>query len=222
VLIRVIQQSSFTHAVIHANFTGHTTTSSPLPSPPTHDSLSLHHRHIQGSHLHSICHLFLGLLLLISYEKVDGDIISTVFLGSIQNCSQTHRSTGHCTCIFSYSSHYLTLYWSLRSADTQDQDHHNVNSLPTRWMPISIVIKHKQVTTPAQQWLDSKLATMTMVTVSVWVLTYSLTLQESWHLPPPFLSRGRLSWIWPARLLLPAFFSSPSQHCLPTPHFTHI
>jgi len=70
VLIRVIQQSRFTDALIHANFTGHTTTSSPLPSPPTHDSLSLHHRHIQGGHLHSICHLFLGLLLLNSYEKV--------------------------------------------------------------------------------------------------------------------------------------------------------
>ena len=28
---------------------------------------------------------------------------------------------------------------------------------------------------------------MTMMAASVWVLTYSLTLQDSWHLPPPSL-----------------------------------
>jgi len=77
-----------------------------LPSPPTH-SLSLHHLHIQGDHLHSICqlsHLFVSLFLN-SNERLM-DIISTVFLGpshNNSNCSQTHRSIGYCTCIFTIS-----------------------------------------------------------------------------------------------------------------------
>jgi len=98
-------QLLYTHILIHASFTIHTT-SSPLPSdPPTQNSLSLL-LCIQGGHLHSICqlsHLFLGLLLN-SNEKVMEGIISAVFLGSSQhcnsNCSHTHRSTQHCTCIF--------------------------------------------------------------------------------------------------------------------------
>ena len=52
---------AFTHALIHTNFTSHTTTS-PFPSPPTHNSPSLLHLYIQGGHLHSIfqlSHLFL-------------------------------------------------------------------------------------------------------------------------------------------------------------------
>ena len=40
--------------------------------------------------------------------------------------------------------------------------------------------KYKQVTTPAQCWLDSQLASMTMVAVFV-------CLQESWHTPPSSL-----------------------------------
>ena len=81
------------------------TTSSLHPSPPTNDSLSLHHLGIQGGHLHSIFqlfNLFFGLLLLKSNGKVVKGIISTVFLGSHNNsnCSQTHRSMGHCTCRF--------------------------------------------------------------------------------------------------------------------------
>jgi len=60
-------------------------TSSPFPSPPTHDPLSLHHLHIQGSHLHSICYLFLSLLLL----KSDGSIISTVSLGKLTEALDT-------------------------------------------------------------------------------------------------------------------------------------
>jgi len=31
---------------------------------------------------------------------------------------------------------------------------------------------------------------MTMVATSVWVLIYSLSLQDSWHLPSPLLSWG--------------------------------
>ena len=50
------------------------------------------------------------------------------------------------------------------------------------------------------------------------------SLQESLHLPPPpLISLGRLSRVLPARLLLPAFLSSPS---LSSPHseshFTHL
>jgi len=57
-----------------------------LPSPHTHNSLALHHRHIQGGHLHSICHLFLSFLLLKSNES-DGGSISTVFLRSLHTNS---------------------------------------------------------------------------------------------------------------------------------------
>jgi len=43
---------AFTHARIHVNFTSHTMhRSSPLPNPPTDDSLSLHHLRIQGGYL---------------------------------------------------------------------------------------------------------------------------------------------------------------------------
>ena len=90
---------SFAQALIRTNFTSHTT-SSFLP----HNSLSLHHLRIQWGHHHSICqlsHLFLGLLLLKSNASNEGNI-SAVFLGSSHtssNCSQAHRSTGHCICI---------------------------------------------------------------------------------------------------------------------------
>jgi len=46
------------------------TTSSPLPSPPTYDSLSLHHLQTQGSHFHCTFQLSHSLLLLSSNEKV--------------------------------------------------------------------------------------------------------------------------------------------------------
>jgi len=49
-------------APIHANYTSYTT-SSPLPSPPTHDSLSLHHLRIQGCHLYSISKPFISFSL---------------------------------------------------------------------------------------------------------------------------------------------------------------
>jgi len=62
---------AFTCALIHANITSHTTSTS-LLSPPTHNSLSLHNLCIQEGHLHSTCqlsHLFLCLLLVNSNEK---------------------------------------------------------------------------------------------------------------------------------------------------------
>ena len=42
----------------------------PLPSPAKHDSLSLHHRISKEATSTVFCHLFFGLLLLKSYEKV--------------------------------------------------------------------------------------------------------------------------------------------------------
>ena len=81
-----------TQALIHANFTSHTTHFL-LPSPTPHDSLSLHHLHILGGHLHSVYNLFFGLHLLKSNEKHDGGIISTVFISHTN--TQTHRTTGH-------------------------------------------------------------------------------------------------------------------------------
>ena len=53
-LIWLIRQSSFHTCPYPANFTSQTT-SSPLPSPPTHNSLLLHHFRIQGGLHHSLC-----------------------------------------------------------------------------------------------------------------------------------------------------------------------
>ena len=86
------------------------TTRSPL-LPHTTYWLSVHHLHIQGGHLHSICwisHPFLGLLQVRSNQKVRG-IISTIFLGSSHsnsNCSQTQQ----------------TLCCSPKSAEAQDHN----------------------------------------------------------------------------------------------------
>ena len=89
---------SFTHALIHANFTSHIG-SSPLPFPPTHDSLSLHHSCIQGGQLHSICllsHLFLGLFLLKSDDQeIDGALYFWDHHTPIQIVAKPD-----CTCIF--------------------------------------------------------------------------------------------------------------------------
>lgn len=62
--------------------TGYNPTQSPL-SPPTQNSLSLHHISSQGGHLNSNCQLsllFLIFLLLKGNEKVKEGIISTVLL----------------------------------------------------------------------------------------------------------------------------------------------
>ena len=66
---QVIWQSGFTHALVHVIFTSKFS----LPPPPTHHSLLLHHLHIQGGCLHSICqlpYLVPILLLLKGNEKV--------------------------------------------------------------------------------------------------------------------------------------------------------
>ena len=95
---------AFTHSLIHANFTTHTT-SSLLRSPPTHDSHSLCHLCVKGGHFTQYFPTFSSLLSLLLLKKVMEGIISTVFLGSSEsdinsNCNQTHRSTRDCTCIF--------------------------------------------------------------------------------------------------------------------------
>ena len=135
----MIQQSGFTHARIHANFTSHTT-SSPLRSPPTHNSHSLCHLCIKGSHFTQYFPTFSSLLSLLLLKKVEG-IISTVFLGPSEsdtnsNCNQTHRSTRDCTCIF-----IVAISKPCAEAQgPQDQGHHNLNSLhPIGEMLISTV-----------------------------------------------------------------------------------
>jgi len=55
--------------------------SSPLCSPPTPNSLSLLHLHIQGGHLCQLPYLFLSLQILFLMEGM----ISTVFLGSSES-----------------------------------------------------------------------------------------------------------------------------------------
>jgi len=83
-----------------AQFTSHTT-SSPLPSPLTHNSLSLHHLYIQGGHLQYLP-AFLILLLLKSNDKWWRHHQHCNHRSSHTNshCSQTHSTTGHCTCKF--------------------------------------------------------------------------------------------------------------------------
>ena len=98
---------SFTHAFIHTNFTSYTT-SSPLSFHMTHS-----HFIISTSNcLEAISTAFANFLflwhLLNSNERlmVHG-IISTVCLRSSHtnsNCSQTHRSTGHYTCVLSIAN----------------------------------------------------------------------------------------------------------------------
>jgi len=76
-------------------------------------------------------------------------------------------------------------------------------------MPIPIANLCRQVTPPAQCWLEP-----------VWPIVdsgylcmganNSLSLQQSWHLPSS--SRGRLLRILSARQLLPAFFPCPPSH----------
>ena len=80
-------------------------------------------------------------------------------------------------------------------------------------MPISTAIKHKQVTTPAQCWLNVITSQHDYYGYLCIGTNESLSSQESWHLPP-LISRGKHSRDWPRRLLriLPAFllfFSLP-------------
>ena len=73
-------------------------TTSPLPFPPTCNSLSFH-LHIQGGHLHSIFHLFLSLLLLKSDDNVM-EHHQHCISESISHCSQPTEALNQCTCIF--------------------------------------------------------------------------------------------------------------------------
>ena len=50
----------------------------------------------------------------------------------------------------------------------------------------------------------------------------SLSSQESWHLPPLLVSRGKVSRALPARLLFPAFFSNSFLFFSPFSHFTYL
>jgi len=77
---------SFTHAFIHTNFTSYTT-SNCLEAISTAFANFLFLWHLLNSNERLMVH----------------GIISTVFLRSSHtnsNCSQTHRSTGHYTCVF--------------------------------------------------------------------------------------------------------------------------
>ena len=69
-----------------------------------------------------------------SSKQSDGCISSTIFLGSSHtnsNCSQTHKSTGHCTCIFIVAiSKRCTEAQDLQKPMTRIRVHHNLNS---RW-----------------------------------------------------------------------------------------
>jgi len=85
---------AFTHGLIHANFTSHTT----LSSPPTRNSLSLHRLHIQGGHLRSICHLFLSLASKEWWDNVM-EHHQHCISESIIHCSQPTEALNQCTCI---------------------------------------------------------------------------------------------------------------------------
>jgi len=69
-----------------------------------------------------------------SSKQSDGYIVSTIFLGSSHtnsNCSQTHKSTGHCTCIFIVAiSKRCTEAQDLQKPMARIRVHHNLNS---RW-----------------------------------------------------------------------------------------
>jgi len=90
-VIGVIRQSGFTHALIHANFTSHTT-SSPLS---VHMAFSLHHPGMPSpSYLPTFSSLPQSSPSK-QYNERLGGIISAVSLGlshTNSNCSQTHRS----------------------------------------------------------------------------------------------------------------------------------
>jgi len=95
-LIRVIWQSCFTYALIHANFISHTT-SSPFPSPPTHDSLSLHNLTVSKEAISIVfampSHLFLSLLILKKRKWRHHQHKISWIITHNSNCKQTHRST---------------------------------------------------------------------------------------------------------------------------------
>ena len=86
------------HMKIHY---GHTT-SCPLPSPPTYDSLSLLISPSNGAISTVLSHLLFNLFLLNSNEKVVV-VSSALYFWDHHTQIQTHRSTGHCTFTFTIS-----------------------------------------------------------------------------------------------------------------------
>ena len=72
------------------------------------------------------------------------------------------------------------------------------------------------ITTSAQCWLHSKLASYLCIGIT------KLTGKFASPPPPPFVSQGRLSRVWPARLLLPAFLLSSPGSLSTFSHFTHL
>ena len=93
---QVIQQSSFVHALIHANFTSHT------PSPPTQLTLtssSPHPRRPSPHHLPT----FPSPLFLNTNERLM-EASSILYFWDhhtpIQIVAKPAGSTGHCTCVF--------------------------------------------------------------------------------------------------------------------------
>jgi len=112
--------TAFTHVcLVHANFTSHTT-SSPLPSPPTHAWLTSSSPHpIRPSpHYLPSSHIFLSLLLLKRKWW-------RLYFRDHDKLIQTNRSSGHCTRIF-----ILTI--SKPCAEARSPVHHNLNSLHSR------------------------------------------------------------------------------------------
>ena len=127
------------------------TTSSPLLSPPTCLTLtssSLHPRRPSPQYLPTFPSLPQSFPSQQWWES-GGGIISTVFLGSSHtnsNCSQTHRSIGHCTCMFIISKP-RTEAWGL-----QKPRFITTETLRPRWNAYS---HSKQDTILSQCWLDS-------------------------------------------------------------------
>ena len=108
----LIQQSGFTHALIHAIFASQFS----LP-PPTHDSLLLHQLHIQGGHLHRICqrcHLVCDLHFLM--RKWWRHPWSALFFW---DQFKLYPSTGHFTCIFTVAISKPYAEWRPRFAEVR-------------------------------------------------------------------------------------------------------
>jgi len=167
----LIQQSGYTHALVHAIFTSQFS----LPPPPTWLTLTLsapHSRRPSPQYLQP-SHLVRGLHLLKSNEKVI-EALSALFSGINSNCSQ---STGHCTCILTVAiSKPYAEDWGLQKSRVRFITNRIYLSVLSG-MPISTVNVHKS--TPAQcrsWWLFCR------------GINNSLTLLESWHLPPSSLS----------------------------------
>ena len=125
------------------------------------------------------------------------------------------KPTGHCTCIF-ITSNSCTEVWGLQK--------------PRFITTYTLCILGQTPTTPAQCicWLDISLDSVTITEGDYSYVCMgtnnSLSLQESWTLPPSSLSlAGQTLESLARRLLLPAFLlSSPSLSFSQFSHFTHL